>query len=409
VSERTLLFVAPQSAPFGETVLGMRIADELHARGDQIVLFAHESLAILVKGRPFRFVPVPEGARVGEAIAAMGAELQAAAIVLLDATGVYMLLKREGTDATFLRTVGRRVIGLDVWNLRRTGLAWDLAGSTWQHSKYSLDVHRRLIPVPFAAPSGTKGLYDALPPAPEIDEAERAELRADLGVRDEDRLVLFTSARWQEPASQADEIGKRLASLFPSFVAERLAQAGERVHVLHVGPTRMPFDEKIGDRYTWLPQRAPQRFAKMLAAADVLLSFNFSATTIASAIAGGIPVLLGVSSHAGKTADSIAARLPTPPSPFLRTWLEAATPLPAFRVWPLGLFNFLAPLAKNNPYTTAVETAELFDEPAFDEALRRMIFDDDARSALRARQAKYRAEVQALPKASELVETYLES
>lgn len=409
MSGRTLLFVAPQSAPFGETVLGMRIADELHARGDEIVVFADESLAILVQGRPFRFVPVPEGARVADAIAGMAAEVNAAAVVLLDATGVFMLLKQEKSDSTFLRSVGRRVIGLDVWNLRRTGLEWDLCGGAWQHSKYSLDVHRRLIPVPFAPPTGAKGLYDAMPRAPAIDPAERDELRADLGLRDGDRLVLFPTARWQEPSSQAHDVGQRLASLFPRLVAERLARLGDRVRVVHVGPTRLPFDDALGDRYTWLPQRSPPRFAKLLAASDLLLSFNFSATTIGSAIAGGIPVLLGVNSHAGATADSVASRLREPPSPSLRAWLEEAAPLPAFRVWPLGLFKFLAPLAKNNPYTTAMEVAEVLEESAFDAATQRLLFDDDARAALRARQAAYRAEVQALPKAADLVETYLSS
>ena len=405
MSGRTHLFVAPQSAPFGETVIGMRIADDLHARGDEIVVFAHESLAILVKDRPFRFVPVAKGAKLEEAIGSLAAEVRAASIVLLDATGVYMMLKREGTDATFLRAVNRRVIGLDVWNLRKTGLEWDLVGTTWQHSRYSLDVTKRLIPVPFAQPTGAKGLYNALPRAPEIDARERETMRADFGARGDDRIVLVTSARWQEPSSQTHEMGKRLALVFPKLVGARLAALGERAQVVHVGPTRFPFDDALGDRYTWLPQRSPARFAKTLAAADLLLSFNFSATTIAAAIAAQIPVLLGVNSFAGKFADEIAEKLDA--SPATRAWLEDAVPLSAFRIWPLGLFKFLAPLARDNPYTSALETVEALDERAFTDAARRLLFDDAARDALRKRQAEYRAQVEALPKAADLVEAYL--
>jgi hypothetical protein len=408
VSGRTHLFVAPQSAPFGETLLGMRIAEELHDRGDRIVVYAHESLAILASGKPFRFIPVPKDVgKIETAIATLGAELRVDSIVLLDATGVYMMLKREGTDATFLRTVNRRVIGLDVWNLRATGLEWDLVGTKWQHSRYSLDVTRRLIPVPFARPSGTKGLYNAMPPPPKVDPEDREELRADLGAREGDRIVLFPAARWQTPPSQSHEKGRRLAMLFPKLVARWLERLGPRVHVVHVGPVRFPFDEALGDRYTWLPQRSPHRFAKVLAAADLLLSFNFSATTIHSAITIGLPVLLGVNSHAGATADSIAAKLPEPPSAELRAWLQEAAPLSAFRIWPLGLYRFLGPLARDNPYTTTMEIAEVLEEGAFVGAMEKLLFDEGARAALRERQAAYRAEVEKLPKAADLVEGYL--
>lgn len=410
MKQQTHLFVAPQSAPFGETLLGMRVAQELHDRGHRIVVFAHESLEILVKGRPFRFVPVPKDVgAIDKAIASLAAELDAASVVLLDATGVYMLLKREGTDATFLRTLNRRVIGLDVWNLRSTGLEWDLVGAPWQHSRYSLDVTKRLIPVPFARPSGAKGLYNALPAAATVEPEERAAMRADFGLRDGDRLVLFPSARWQHPASQASETGQRLALLFPKLIGKWLARLGPRVHVVHVSPMRYPFDEPLGDWYTWVPQRSPPRFAKVLAASDLLLSFNFSATTIVSAVAAGVPVVLGINSYAGATADSIAQKLREPPTPELRAWLDEVAPLPAFRVWPLGLFRFLAPLARDNPYTSAIEIVETLDESAFLGAMEKLLFDEAARAAMRARQAAYCDEVAKLPKAADLVEGYLAS
>jgi hypothetical protein len=117
--------------------------------------------------------------------------------------------------------------------------------------------------------------------------------------------------------------------------------------------------------------------------------------------------VLGVSSHAGKSADQIASQLDTPPSPATLAWLEKAAPLPAFRIWPLGLYKFLAPLARNNPYTDAVEMVEVLEETSFVATLKRLLFDDDARSALRKRQAAYRAEVETLPKAADLFETYL--
>ena len=164
----------------------------------------------------------------------------------------------------------------------------------------------------------------------------------------------------------------------------------------------------VGRRYTWLSQRSPARFAKVLAASDLLLSFNFSATTIVSAIASGLPVLLGINSYAG-TADEVVQRLPQPPTDALRTWLKRASPIPAYRVWPLGLHRFLAPIAVGNPYTTAVRLMEVLEERAFVDTMRTLLFDQGARAALVAQQAAYRLEVEKLPKAADLVATYLAS
>jgi hypothetical protein len=406
VKARTHLFVAAETA-FGEAVLGLRIAHELSLRGDQIAVLAGERLSVLTQGTPFRPILVPRGGHqhFDELIAKTATDVRADSIVLLDATLVFWLLKQQGTDATFLRSVTAPVIGLDVWNVKENGLAWDVGGATWNHSIHSLEVTRRLVPVPFAKPTGTAGLYDALPPTFDIDDEDREDVRKDLGVGEADRLLLLTSAPWQQ--SGPDETARRLAVTLPSLVDELTGRLGQHLRVVHVGPApyAMP---SLGDRYTWLAQRTPARFAKILASSDLLLSFNFSATTIVSAIAHGLPVLLGVNSYAGR-AETIAASLPEPPSAPLRAWLERASPVAPFRVWPLGLHRYLAPLANGNPYTTALRTVEVLEERAFVDAMRALLFDADARDDLRDRQTTYRRDVAKLPKAADLVQAYLKS
>ncbi len=380
---RTHLFVAAETA-FGEAVLGLRIAHELHARGDRIAVLAGERLSVLTEGTPFQSILVPRGAHghFDKTVAKAVADLRADSVVLLDATLVYWLLKEQGTDASFLRTVRVPVIGLDVWNVRETGLTWDVCGTTWEHSKHSLEVTRRLVPVPFAKPTGVPGLYDALPRPFALDEDEKEDVRADFDVGEKDRLVLLTSAHWQHSA-QPHESGRRLAATLPSLAGELLGRLGPRVRVVHVGPEPYPMPG-LGDRYTWLTQRTPARFAKILASSDLLLSFNFSATTISSAIASGLPVLLGINTKEGSS-------------------------LAPFRVWPLGLHRYLAPLVRENPYAKAIRTVEVLEESAFVDALRTSLFDDVARAELRERQASYRREVGKLPKAADLVLSYLDS
>jgi hypothetical protein len=403
---RTHLFVAAQKAPFGEAVLGVRIAHELHARGDRIVLLARDALSVLAENSPFRFERLGENVSgIGQIIARAATEARADSVVLLDVASVYMLLKAQGTDAVFVRSLPAPVLGLDVWNLEETGLTWDLAGVSWQHSRHVADVTRRLVPVPFARPGKSPGLYDALPREAPVSADERAEVRADFGVASTERLLFLTSARWQHPSMQAHESGRRLAARFPLLVSELIGRLGTDVRVVHVGPEPYPM-QALGNRYTWLAQRGPRRFARVLASADLFLSFNFSATTIGAAIAAAVPVLLGVSSYAGR-ADEIVAKLPGPVSPALAAWLQETAPIAPFRVWPLGLARFLAPLARDNAYTTAFRAAEVLEEVSFLESMRALLFDEAARGELRHQQATYRSDVAQLPKAADLVDLYL--
>jgi len=408
VTQRRHLFVGGGTA-FGEAVLGLRIADELAARGDEIVVLTQEGMSLLTEGRPFRtefFSPAAHKRDVDALILRVAAAHKADSIVLVDATVVFSWLKEQGSDATFTRKAPAPVIGLDAWDARETGLVWDVAGTERTQSKHSLDVKLRLVPVPFAHVKRQAGHYNALPAPPTLTPEERDDVRADLGLERDDRLLLLTSARWQHLGLLPDA-GRRLATNLPALIDTLLERVGPKVRVVHVGPEpySMP---SLKERYTWLAQRTPTRFAKLLASADLLLTFNFSATTIQSAIAAGLPILYGMSSYAGR-CDEIVARLPSPPTGALRAWLERTAPIFPFRVWPIGLHRFLTPLATSNAYTSAMGTAEVLEEHSFVEALRRHLFDEPTRRALRERQAAYRDQVSALPRAADIVDRYLGS
>src|SRR5690606_5204797 len=106
-----------------------------------------------------------------------------------------------------------------------------------------------------------------------------------------------------------------------------------RLRLVHVGPEPMPpLQAALGERYRHLEPVPPARFADLVGTADLLLSFNASATSIGLAIAVGTPVLLGELTRSG-TAETLVAELATP-SPALVDWLRQAGELHPFRVWP---------------------------------------------------------------------------
>jgi hypothetical protein len=85
------------------------------------------------------------------------------------------------------------------------------------------------------------------------------------------------------------------------------------------------------------------------------------------------------------------------PSAELRAWLEEAAPLHPFHVWGLGLFDFLQPVVRGNPYFEALRLLEVLHEREFVEGCRGLLFDQHEREALRAAQAAFAASVRALP------------
>jgi hypothetical protein len=218
-------------------------------------------------------------------------------------------------------------------------------------------------------------------------------VRADLGLGPADRLVIWPTSRWQQPELQNWKHHARLARQVPVWLATVLEALGERAHVLHVGPQASPAWAGWGRRYRFVGQVQPARLADLMGAADLLLTLNATATTNFTAIALGLPILAVSNSRSGP-AEEVTTDVS---SDRLRAWLAEAAPLHRFRLWPLGLFEFLAPVLTGNPYADAMRRVELLDETALFEACRALLFDDAATARLREAQARYRDRVRALP------------
>lgn len=360
-------------------------------------------MALLFQDAPLRYHPVepllPALVRtLPEFIHNHGCE----SVCLLDIASVFLVLKELKQDSEFLRALDVPVFGLDVWDLATTGLRWDLFGQDqWQHSAASQQVTRRLLSAPIASPS-RPGAYNALPKLDPLSSARRHAVRAELGVGDSERILLFTTAKWQM-ARNLMPGGKRLARMVPPYLARHLSQLGPELRLVHIGPEALEMGE-LGCRYIWLPQVSPSRFHEVLGASDALLSLNVSATTIAAALALELPVILCLNSHAGSTADELLGQLPPATVAAEGQWLSQVAPLFPFWVWPLGLFRFLSPVLAQNPYMGALRTVELLDPQGLRQAVAELLFDPQARKSQLGRQALYCAGVRQLPSASQLLQ-----
>jgi hypothetical protein len=139
----------------------------------------------------------------------------------------------------------------------------------------------------------------------------------------------------------------------------------------------------------------------MLAASDLLLSFNAVATSIAAAIAARVPVGLGVNHHRGDSLEEVEAGLGRTLPDDVRAWLTAVLPLRPFKVCPIGLHEFVSPILAGNPYLAACAELDVLDPEASVARLRGLFADEPARDELLHAQSVYRDQVTALPSAVE--------
>lgn len=396
---RRHLFLAATSGALGELNLAREIARALVERGDDAVFLAPASVGFLFEGTPLRHASVDAMLPLlAQALPRAIQRERADSLVLVDATSVFLTLETVwASEPDFFLRLPLPVVALDVWDLPETDLRWDFGTDALPISPRALDIGRRLVPVPFARLRPDRFRYNALPPPAPVMASTRSEVRRELGLSDRDRLVLLLSSRWQTPEMQHWKHHRRLARHLPALALAALAELGPQVHVGHVGPQAFEGAEVLSDRYHWIAQMPPERFQALLGSADLLLTFNTSATSTLSALSLGVPLVLAINSRQGRTAEEVVASLAAAPSDPVRRWLEQVVPLYPFRVWPLGLYGLLSRVLEANPFAEAVRTVEVLDWPALIGACRDALFDDAARERMRERQDAYCRRVRTLP------------
>jgi hypothetical protein len=379
------LFLTVHEVAFGEVLLGVRLAAELAAAGDEVLYLAPRAVAPALRGAPVRFGAIDYAMRgLDTTLQAVAAETRVDSVCLVDAQATFASFQHRGLDCGRLLTMPAPVVALDAWDLAAAGLFIDFGAGGFSLDPRVLSVPR-LVPVPFARPT-SRGAYCALP-VPTQDPAARSRGRARLDLAESDAMVLFPTAAWQhmEATSPEQRAGARAV---PALLAAYVEAVGATL--VHVGPWRLPGVEALGAAYRHLPQLPRAEFADMVAAADLLLSLNAAATSISSALAARLPVLL-------LHHDAVPAQV----GPRVARFLAGAPAPPPFRAWPYGLRRLLGGALLDNPFSDAVPSIELLDEPAVLAAATALLRDPARIADARQRSESYAATVRALPSGRE--------
>ena len=392
------MFLAPLRSAFGETLHGIRIARQLIEIGDEVVLLAPAAIRTLIDDARVTFGRIDQGLpNLDKQIGGLIRRMKCSSLVLVDAAAVAWIVRALGLESRPFTHPDVPVVALDCWNLPTEPNAWEYSAQTVEALPPEFhQIERRLIPVPIATPDVAGG-FTAMPEIAALATEQRAHVRAELGIGASDRLILWPTASWQSADLHTDPGLVRLAAALPALILPRLDRLGSRVHIVHVGPTAFPDAAQLAPRYRFLSHLAPRKFEQLVGAADLLLGFNSSATSIATAIATRTPILLGTTTLRAADMSEVERALGDVMTPEVRSVIAANLPIAPICAWPLRLGAVFARLFANNPLEDAICRADPFDEGAYVEACRALLFDTAVADALRDRQDAYQRRVSALP------------
>jgi len=406
-----VLVLAMSSAGYGETLIGLTLARDLAGMG-MPVRFVIDTMSVsLLRAAQFPYVALD--AQMGP-LAALLVDQEVAnfrpdVIVLSDYfTYCGVFAKRFGLDPWFIDRYGVPIVPIDIWEWNHTRFAVDVfCEKHISVSERILTMDAYLRPVPLCHPT-SNGDSKAFPFAlqrgrPRAGTRRRDHLRRVLGLSRTDTLLLMTLARWQT-LDYDDENGNLMARETPGLLRAYLNQLPASVQILTVGE-RLYLDTTVeATRVHHFPSCDPSRFAMLLEASDAFLGLNVAATTMTQAVYCGLPSVVLVNSRRTALAK------PRPPSKRPRahastkeyvTWLEDHVPLYPFRLWPLGFYEFMAPMLEANSYCSTFLQVELFDSSAVARQLEAVLFDAPSRERLLQAQRDYRTEVSHLQSAGE--------
>ena len=405
--KRTHLFLASYPASRGEITLALRVAFDLHEQGDRIVFLICESDSKIFSGKPFEVVFIDSLVPLDNHLTKLVQSYSADSLILVDLLSNSLWLLHLNDGKWFFEQQLVPVLALDIHDIAYQKLSADpFFDRKWDLSYLSSVPKARIVPVPLVSPN-SPDVYNSLPPRMEVDEKQKREIRSELGISESDKFILMVSASWQSALAWGDVNGKTSAIWLPNLITYYASRVDPKVRVVHIGPQKFHLHKNLEGRYIYLEQVDQKRFHAILSSADMFLTANVIGTTLSSVLDVGIPTVVIKNSIRARTFDDAISQLNIKPSDELERWLNLAMPVYPFQAWPLGYYNLISRLLINNPFCNTFLHVELLHENEVIEACRKMLYDNEAREAIRQTQKNYTEMVRSLPRGADLINQHL--
>ncbi len=389
---------------YGELQMALDFAQRQRAVGIEPVFVVPPSHAELTRARGIRFETLIPGSGKLNAmlLADVRRRYRPKAVILADVLNYTFCERHYGLTLDHLDLLEAPVSAIDIYDFARTGGRIDTYGFYTKGMRgVSLDRYQHLLqPAPVVPPARRGDRIITYPLFEDLEltgERDRADARRHLGLGPRDRVILVTSAAWQQLDGSHPGVLPFLGACRGALDAI-LARAARDAVVVSVGAPEVGEAQEIPGlrRYSHLPA---DEFARIAAASDLYVSNNHVSTSMCRMVLKGLPTLL-IQNSISQHPDGRYAWYgrPEAPQPAALAAVPRAYP---FRMYPVGWHAFLRPLLQDNDFYRIMPHTELFDTDGSVARIESMLAGEHAAHSHRAL-LRYRAQLDQLPTAAEI-------
>lgn len=336
-----ILFIVTSYWAFGELTIALQFAKGL-TEGNDIMFLAPRNQEKIIKANGFKSVglyfKLPSINRA--LLADIASSYSPDFVILSDYLNYSFCDIHYGLKLEDLECFRGKIGAFDLYDIGRKVRTMDTYG--FNNKKVAFDHERvtfRLLPCPILSPSCNSPAENVYAAALDTDyhiqtPEEKQAAKQELGYVSKKKLILTTSALWQDTYKSYDNVVEFVKNSEAAYqqIISALVQDN---YVVCVGN-----NEQRLEGVTYIDSLPPQSFKKYCEAADLFISRNMISTSFANIVMSGVKgVLLQNSRSEGKTVYP-------------------------YRMYPVGWYHFLEPIIKDNDYMNLFQTGEIFDVEA---------------------------------------------
>lgn len=225
-------------------------------------------------------------------------------------------------------------------------------------------------------------LYDKIS---SLEEKNKKEIRARLGIGMEEKVIFLTSSSWESiNFSKTPYLGNFIKN-FPKIIYNYIKDLNTKITVIHVGPGRWTVDNNI--KYMNFIYCSPEDFDAYLFASDLFITTNIVSVTLTKAIYGNVPSIV-LQNYKLINFDKLEHVLVKRPAWYQEVAREIGYIYP-FRAGFFGWYHLLEKVLENNDYTETFGVAQLFNYKDVLEKLNAYLFNKEKISQLIVKQNEY--------------------